>query len=228
MSSNQEYSVDIGWIRELSFEDAIVEDMRRRTMGQEVVLMALGINGAGSEQLFWSEATGRLQPGDEVGPVIVGRDTVHPAIGIAVWRGLCLSTEKPRCWTNVIPKHKPESSPIPQSLVHDDQVRRAMHIALTLEDDELRRIAKIVANERLQPIHRIELSTPIILPSTSNVGTHNIELKAYAFEAYDALAQYFGSRGEWGEWEITAYYGEGDDMNASVHLGVFTQKVHNQ
>ena len=103
-----------------------------------------------------------------------------------------------------------------------------MFDALTLPGDELRQVSKDIVNQGLRPIHSIELSLPMVMSTTDSVGTHNDELKIYAFKAYDALAGHFGSREHWGAWDIAAYYSEGDDANTSVHLGVFTQKVRNQ
>ncbi len=214
-------------VARLDFEAALAEDSRRRALGQRVVFMALGLNGASDLQLFTNEARGKILVDDEIGPVILQQASEHPVRGIAIWR----NTEKSQSQNKQsigLRSEKRVSEPIPRSMLNDQMIRQSMYEVLSWDTEQIITTTKQLAEADAQKLHSIELSLPIRLPSINDVGTHNALLKEFAFDAFDALHTYFGSPEEWDEWSVLPYFLEGDDTQESVFLGVFAQKTINQ
>ena len=111
---------------------------------------------------------------------------------------------------------------MPESIRHDWQIRTSVELALKLDDEAVMMVTKELFQRDIIPIHALELSGPIFLPSKDGVGSHNTELRAFAFDAYDALNSYFGQQ-QWLNWCILPYHAAGDDTNQIINLGVFAE-----
>ncbi|MBP9738098.1 hypothetical protein KBD20_00245 [Candidatus Saccharibacteria bacterium] len=206
-------------LAELDFEAALAEDNRRRALGQKVIFMAFGLNGADDLQLFKRESRGKIRIDDEVGPVILQQESDSPVRGVAVWRHPESSRSKER--QHSLRLEKRVCDPLPQSMVNDQRIRESMAEVLSWDNEKITIATKQMLEDEMKAIHSVELSLPIRLPSICSEGTHNKLLKDFAFDAFDALHEYYGSPEEWGEWAIIPYFAAGDDMFEVVTLGVF-------
>lgn len=102
----------------------------------------------------------------------------------------------------------------------DWAIRTMMEQAVQYDDESVLTITKELLDEKLAPLHEVMLERPFRLSRLNDVGSNNNEMKVFAFDAYDALAEHFGSR-LWDGWFIAPFFAPGDDMNNTFYLGVF-------
>lgn len=118
---------------------------------------------------------------------------------------------------------------LPDSIIRDYEIRVAMHDALQHIDDSL--FLPLAGNDKADTfssykiVHQIDLEAPYEQPSCGRPGSHNDQLKEFAFDAFKALADYFGTN-IWGNWSIVSHHGlETNDHLNSVKLGVIIQQL---
>ncbi len=120
---------------------------------------------------------------------------------------------------------------IPLSLQHDWQIRRAMTTAVQCDDVRVGEITKELQHqEDMTLLHAVPLQRPFCMPPAvvgadmGDLGADNATMRAFAFDAFEVLSEYFGHEA-WGGWGIVPYFAEHDDTRGSFYLGVFVETV---
>ncbi len=118
---------------------------------------------------------------------------------------------------------------LPLTVLRDCRIRQAMSDVVQYEDDQVTEITKeLQQQEHMVLLHSAVVQRPFSLPSavmggaSSTFGTDNEVMRAFAFDAYEALDTYFGDR-RWCHWLIAPYFAAGDDLRTSMYIGVFAK-----
>lgn len=111
---------------------------------------------------------------------------------------------------------------------NDFEMRRSMERALSFEHEAIVELTKLLAVHDLRPLHSVRVTYPFIMSPTPyppeglppERDTENTRLKEFAFDAQDALDEYFGGS-DWRHWFVAPYM---NDDN-TFYLGVFVDET---
>ncbi len=120
---------------------------------------------------------------------------------------------------------------MPVSLRHDWQVRNAMMRAVQCNEEAVRDITlELTTSVDVTLLRVAELSYPFCPPpvvATANseaLGENNNVLREFAFDAFEALDEYFGGE-SWGEWRILPFVMAKEDQEVTYNIGLFVDSV---
>ena len=99
-----------------------------------------------------------------------------------------------------------------------------MEYALGLREEQIRENSKIMAEWVARPLLSVCVVFPFQLPRAGGLGSNNNELRRFAYDAYDMLAE----SGCWSDWRVVSYFAQMRDLHERIELGLFVGKDFNQ
>lgn len=122
-----------------------------------------------------------------------------------------------------------------RSTIEDWRIRETMQRALLVSGDEavVQEATKLLAEAQeggvVKELCGVSLAYPNKMPNViasaqeGVLGNNNERLRAFAFEAYSELEEYFGER-RWLDWCIVPYFRAYNDTHQTLQLGVFVSE----